>query len=176
MGADGIFGPELIELSGEASEGVYASTPRPVSSEAAADLTEQYLAVFAEDPAASFHTNAYDAYTIFVNGIEAVGTLDDEGNLVINRAALSEYVRTLTGYAGVTGEINCDGTGECITTPVGFYQVQMGEFVEIGVAGGGMMEDDMMDDDMGDDMDDDMGDDMDDDMGDDMDDDMDDEG
>ena len=164
MGADGVFGPELIELAGEASEGVYASTPRPVSSEAAEDLTNQYLEIFTEEPAASFHTNSFDAYTIFVLGIEAVGTLDDEGNLVVNRAALSDFVRTLTNYPGVTGIINCDGTGECITTPVGFYQVQMGEFVEIGMAGGGMMADDMADD-MDDDMDDDMSedDDMDDD-------------
>ena len=158
MGADGVFGPELIELAGEASEGVYASTPRPVSSDAAAALTEQYLEVFTEEPAASFHTNAFDAYTIFVMGIEAVGTLDDDGNLVVNRAALLDYVRSLTDYAGVTGLINCDGTGECITTPVGFYQVQMGEFVEIGMAGGGDSGDDM-DDDMGDDEGDDASDD-----------------
>ncbi len=150
MGADGIFGPEVIELAGEASEGVYASTPRPVSSDASAALTEQYLEVFTEEPAASFHTNSFDAYTILVMGIEAVGALDDEGNLVINRAALLDFVRTLTNYDGVTGTINCDGTGECITTPVGFFQVQMGEFVEIGMAGG-MMDDDMMDDDMDDD-------------------------
>ena len=150
MGADGIFGPELIELAGEASEGVYASTPRPVSSEASADLSAQYVEVFAEDPAASFHTNAFDAYSIFVMAIEAVGSLDDEGSLVINHADMRDFVRSLTDYAGVTGLINCDGSGECITTPVGFYQVQMGEFVEIGVAGDGMMDDDM-DDDMEDD-------------------------
>ena len=146
MGADGIFGPELIELTGEASEGVYASTPRPEDT-----LEERYLEVFGEEPAASFHTNSYDAYTILVMGIESVGALDDEGNLVVNRAALLDYVRTLSGYAGVTGTFECDGTGDCIdTTPVGFYQVQMGEFVEIAVARPDNM-DDMEDDDMDDD-------------------------
>ncbi len=186
MGADGIYGPELIELAGEAAEGVYASTPRPVSSEMATMLTEEYEEVFNEQPPASFHTNAFDAYNIFLMGIEAVGMVDDEGNLVVNRAALLDYVRSLQGYAGVTGPINCDGSGECITTPVSFYQVQNGEFMEIGMAGGMMddmhdMDDDMhdMDDDM-DGMDDDDMHDMDDDMHDmddddmhDMDDDMD---
>jgi len=131
MGADGMFGPELIELAGEASEGVYASAPVPASSEELTEFRERYIEVYGEEPPSAFNTNSYDATNILLNGIEAVGYIDDAGDLVVERAALSEYVRSAT-LSGLTGELVCDGTGECSTADVAFYQVVDGAYTLLG--------------------------------------------
>lgn len=133
MGADGLVGPEFIELAGEASEGAYASAPIPVASEDLDAIRERYIETYGEEPPGPYHPNAYDAYNIYLDAIEAVGELDDDGNLVISRSALAEYVRSFEGYEGLTGLLTADGTGETASSDVGFYQVQDGEFVQIAV-------------------------------------------
>ena len=102
MGADGIFGPEA-DRTGRRSfrRRLRLHTTRPVSSDSRVRAHRAIPgSLRTEEPAASFHTNAFDAYTILVMGIESVGTLDDEGNLVVNRAALLDYVRTLSWLRG----------------------------------------------------------------------------
>jgi branched-chain amino acid transport system substrate-binding protein len=59
--------------------------------------------------------------------------VDGDGNLVIDRAALSEYVRSISGFQGLVGEMNCDGTGECVVSDIEFVQVQDGEFAQVAV-------------------------------------------
>ena len=39
--------------------------------------------------------------------------LDEDGNLVIDRAGVREYLNGLTGYSGLIGTINCDDFGDC---------------------------------------------------------------
>jgi hypothetical protein len=58
--------------------------------------------------------------------------------LVIDRAALSEYVRNdVIEFEGLTGILTADGTGEMATAIIGFAQVQGGVFVDLDM----MMED-----------------------------------
>ncbi len=128
MGADGIFGPELIELTGSASEGVIASRPIPTSSEELDAFRQRYIDTYGEEPPSAFNTNAYDAANIILNAIEAVGVIDDRGDLVIDRAALAAYVRSAE-LDGLTGELRCVGNGECATSDVGFFIVKDGEYV-----------------------------------------------
>jgi ABC-type branched-subunit amino acid transport system substrate-binding protein/uncharacterized surface protein with fasciclin (FAS1) repeats len=144
MGADGIFGPELIDLAGESAEGVYASAPVPASSDALDAFRERYIETYGEEPPSAFNTNSYDAANLVMDAIEAVGTIDDNGDLVVERAALMDYIRSAT-LSGLTGELACDGTGECSTADVAFYQIQDGAYVQLG--GEDMSED--MSDDMG---------------------------
>lgn len=148
MGADGIQGTEVIELSGDAAEGVYASAPIATSNEALASFLERYVETYNEEPPAPFHANAYDAYNLILDGIEATATVDEDGNLVVNRAALAEYVRTFETFEGLTGELSGDGTGETFAPEqsiIAFFQVQDAEFVELIRYGG---EEEMMDEDM----------------------------
>jgi branched-chain amino acid transport system substrate-binding protein len=135
MGADGIEGTEVISLAGGAAEGIYASAPIPAASDALEDFLERYIDTYGEEPPAPFHANSYDAANIMLDAIEAVGVLDDDGNLVINRQALSEYIRSFSNYEGLTGLLNADGTGETSAADVGFFQVQDGEFVQVAVLG-----------------------------------------
>ncbi len=148
MGADGIQGTEVIELSGDAAEGVYASAPIATSNDALESFLERYVETYNEEPPAPFHANAYDAYNLILDGVEATATIDDDGNLVVDRAALAEYVRGFEGFEGLVGTLTADGTGETFSPEqsiIAFFQVEEGEFVELARFGG---EEEMMYDDM----------------------------
>ena len=67
---------------------------------------------------------------MLLDAIEAVGTIDDNGDLVIDRAALHDYIRSYD-KDGLTGPLNCDGTGECAIAQIGFYQVVDGQYVQL---------------------------------------------
>lgn len=152
MGADGIFGPELIELVGdnELVEGVYSSAPAPVSSDELDAFRTRYVETYGEEPPSAFNTNSYDATMLILDAIEAVGYIDDRGDLVIERADLAEALRSAS-IDGLTGQLVCDGMGDCATGPIAIYQVQDGEYVQIDTIApnSGDMMDDM--DDMGED-------------------------
>jgi len=135
MGADGIKGGEFPTLAGDAKEGVYASSaiPTVADQERVDALLARYVEKYGVDPTGPFQVNAYDATNMLLDAIEAVGTLDDSGNLVIDRAALSEYIRTITDFEGMSGNLNCDGTGECSAADIGIVQYQGDEEVQIAV-------------------------------------------
>jgi branched-chain amino acid transport system substrate-binding protein len=133
MGADGIRTPEFIELAGDAGEGVYASSSVGVSGDRLDEVTERYTETYETEPTGPFYPNAYDATNMFLDAIEAVGAVDDSGNLVIDRAALSEYVRSISDFDGLVGLLNCDGTGECAVSDIEFVHVENGEFVQDAV-------------------------------------------
>lgn len=144
MGADGIQGTEVVELAGDSAEGVYASAPIATSNDALESFLERYVETYNEEPPAPFHANAYDAYNLILDGIEATATIDEDGSLLIDRAALAEYVRSFEGFEGLTGELAADGSGETFSPEqsiIAFFEVQEGEFVELTRYGG---EEDMM--------------------------------
>lgn len=131
MGADGIFGPELINLAGaDIAEGVYSSAPVPASSDELDAFLERYIETYGEEPPSAFNTNSYDATNLIMDAIEAVGVINDAGELEVSRVALAEYLRSAT-LSGLTGELVCDGTGECATAGIAFYQVQDGAYVQL---------------------------------------------
>jgi branched-chain amino acid transport system substrate-binding protein len=138
MGADGIFGPELISLAGAASEGVYASRPVPVEGEALDAHNALYEETFGEAPLSAFNTNSYDATNLLLNAIEAVGVVDERGDLVVDREALAEYMDSAT-LSGLTGEVVCDVTGECSAAEIGIYQVVDGVYTRLDAMGEPMM-------------------------------------
>jgi branched-chain amino acid transport system substrate-binding protein len=135
MGADGIKGPEVIELAGDSSEGVYCSAAVSADSEELESFKERYFELYEEEPPGPYHANSYDAFNVFADAIEAVGEIDADGNLVISRAALSEYVRSFEDFEGLTGNLNADGTGETSVSDIGFYQVEDAEFGLILIMG-----------------------------------------
>jgi branched-chain amino acid transport system substrate-binding protein len=128
MSADGLVGPEYINLAGEVSEGTIASASIPTESDALDAFVARYEETYNETPPGPYHVNAYDAFNVFANAIEAVGTLNEDGDLVISRAALAEYVRSFTGHEGLTGVLNADGFGDTSSAAIGFYFVKDGVF------------------------------------------------
>ncbi len=134
MGADGINTPEFVNLAGEDGEGVYASSPVPPAGERVDEFVARYTEVYGTEPTAAFNTYSYDATIMLLDAIEATGTLDDSGNLVLSRAAIAEFIRSFgaeEAYDGLSGMLSCDGTGECATGGIGFFQVTDGAFARI---------------------------------------------
>jgi branched-chain amino acid transport system substrate-binding protein len=149
MGADGVQTNEFIDLAGEFAEGSYASAPEPPSSEALDQFVERYVETYGEEPPAPFHAYSYDAVFMFLNAIEEVGELDEDGNLVIDRQALSDAIRSAE-LDGLSGAIACDGTGECSEGDVAFFIIEEGSFTNLSAPMDDMSEDTSMEDgDMG---------------------------
>lgn len=141
FGADGWKGTEVIELAAEAAEGTIATAPVPVSATEEQEMAYNtflatYEEVYGETPLAPFHVNGYDAYYMLYAAVAAAGSLNDEGNLVVDRAALAEFLRSYGPVNGLTGTLECDGSGECIVSPTGVFQVVDGVFEQIGIATG----------------------------------------
>ncbi len=135
MGADGIVTDEFIKLSGSAAEGVYASSAIPSGGNADAvnKMLERYREKYGFDPTGPYHTQAYDAFNMILDAVEAVGEVDDAGNLTVDRAKLSEYIRSIEDFQGLSGVLNCDGTGECSAADIGIVQVQNGAFADVAL-------------------------------------------
>ncbi len=135
MGADGIKGGEYPTLAGAAAVGTYASSAIPEESDTVAEVLAKYLEKYGlEKPTGPFWPNAYDATNMILDAIEAVGTLDADGNLVIDRAALQEYIRSIKDFKGLSGVLNCDGTGECSAAKIGIIQYgEGGAEIEVAV-------------------------------------------
>jgi branched-chain amino acid transport system substrate-binding protein len=134
MGADGINTPEFVNLAGDQAEGVYASSPVPPTNEEVDAFVARYTETYGTEPTAAFNTYSYDATNILLDAIEATGSIDDSGNLVLSRAAIAEFVRSFgaeEAYDGLSGVLSCDGSGDCATGGIGFFQVQEGGFVRL---------------------------------------------
>lgn len=146
MGADGILSPEFVNLAGDAAEGVYASAPAASASEAYTEFVALYTETYGTEPTAAFHAYSYDAAMMLLDAIEATGSIDDSGNLVVSRAAVGEFIRAFgadEAYIGLSGELACDGTGECALGGIGFFQVAEGAFARLQTAAD-MMNEEMM--------------------------------
>ena len=76
----------------------------------------EVLAAFEEfygvPPSSAYWGHAYDATTLLLEAIEAASS-EKDGALVIDRAKVRAYLDGVVGYAGLTGEITCDGFGDC---------------------------------------------------------------
>jgi branched-chain amino acid transport system substrate-binding protein len=134
MGADGILSPEFVNLAGDASEGVYASAPAAAASEEYDAFVELYTETYETEPTAAFHAYSFDAALMLLSAIEETGTIDDNGNLVLSRSAIAEYIRSFgaeESVIGLSGELACDGTGECALGGIGMFQVQDGAFARL---------------------------------------------
>ncbi len=131
MGADGIQGTEVVNLSGAASEGVYATAAIPAGSPALTDFVSRYVTTYGEQPPAPYHANSYDGVNVLLDAIEAIGYVDANGDLVISRNAISAYVRSLNDFQGLTGVLNADGTGDTSVADIGIFRVENGAFVQV---------------------------------------------
>ena len=78
----------------------------------AEELLDAYQQVYGEAPAAQYWGHAYDATTLLLDAISASSELVD-GTLVIDRAGVRRWLYEVSGYAGITGTLECDAFGDC---------------------------------------------------------------
>jgi branched-chain amino acid transport system substrate-binding protein len=130
MGADGLLVASFPEATGEAAIGMYLSGPFLSSEDYSAFLAE-WDEEFGGSPPSGFHAHAYDAANILLDAIEAVAVELEDGSLVIGRQALRDAVSATEGYAGLTGVLTCNDTGDCATgEALGMYLITDAEVNE----------------------------------------------
>jgi branched-chain amino acid transport system substrate-binding protein len=132
FGPDGIKGEATIRGAGEAAEGVYASFPPELEFE---EFDAKYEELFGVKPSdlGPFHYHAADSADMIFAAIDAVAEIDGEGNLVIDREALIEALRSTENFEGRTGTLTCAENGDCGATVFVIYVVEDGEFVQVEV-------------------------------------------
>lgn len=133
---DGVYTATYLELAGDASEGTYvtfgAQVGDPEANEAFDERYEEKFGV-APDELGPFHAQAYDAATVILKALEAVATVDDAGNLSVDREALIEAVRNTESLEGLSGLITCDENGDCGSATIAVFVAEGGEWVEVEV-------------------------------------------
>lgn len=126
-----LFDTDFIARTGDAAEGLIVMRVVPPTSRLLDVFETEYVETYGEEPVTPFAAYAYDATQIILDAIEAVGEIDDSGALVIDREALNDYIRNLEGYDGLTGELNCNETGECAASVIEINVVQEGVFIPL---------------------------------------------
>jgi branched-chain amino acid transport system substrate-binding protein len=125
LGGDGVFGPGFTEIGGEAANGTLITTPflfGPSSSEAAKNFAKKFTERFGREPD-TWAALTYDAVTMALDGIRAVGT--DRNDL---RDWMAGHDSREKGFKGITGITYFDANGDCLK-PAMVAIVEGGRFV-----------------------------------------------
>jgi branched-chain amino acid transport system substrate-binding protein len=127
MGADGLLADTFPENAGSAAVGMYLSGPY-VAGAPYDEFLAKWGTKFGGVPPSGFHAMAYDAMNMFFQAVEAVAVVDADGTVHIGRQALRDYLYSLTGFPGLTGELACDVNGDCATgEALGVFQLTEAE-------------------------------------------------
>lgn len=110
MGVDGIYSDALIELGGEAVEGLMLTGffHSSSSSKETQDFISAFKEKYNEEPG-TYAAYTYDAANIVLEAMKK-GAVD--------RKAIMEYLTTLKDYKGATGVTSFDANGDCIKEPL----------------------------------------------------------
>ncbi len=119
LAADGLLVDGFMEL--EQSEGLRFSGPDvrfgTNTNESTGVSADEFLATYegnnGEAPSAAFWGHSYDATAMLLDAIDAASHVDADGNLVVDRAGVREFLNGIRGYSGIIGTINCDDFGDC---------------------------------------------------------------
>ena len=119
---DGVKDDTFIKVAGVYAEGVYATGPKDVSSNAMAiAANEAHRAAYGEDPGA-FFLNAYAAALALLNAIEQSGSTDYD--------AISNALRTKDVETPL-GSIRFDDRGDATGVGFSMYRVKDGAYYEV---------------------------------------------
>ena len=109
--------PDFFELLGSQGNGVYAAGPDFSVVRESAFYREAYLPAYRRltggDPIGVFHPAAWDAVNLLFDAVRRTAVVDPSGGLSIDREALRRALLTVKGYAGLSGRITCESSGDC---------------------------------------------------------------
>ena len=121
LGGDAWDAPELIEIGGDAANGLTFSThydPQGATTPASKGFVDLYEAKYERAPNA-FAALGYDAYMLLVDAIERAGTTDGD--------AIRDALASTDKFEGVTGWITIDADHNAVKSAV-VKTVKDGEF------------------------------------------------
>jgi len=122
LGADGLCNVALIEIGGEAVEGIYATSgfypddPTP----AVQNFVNAYKEKYGEEPD-MFAAQGYDAALIVINAIKTKGASSEE---------IREGIAATKDFPGITGKTSIDEEGDTIKDVL-ILKVEGGKFVRV---------------------------------------------
>ncbi len=134
MSDDGAYTQQYLDTAGAAAEGTYASfVAGATDPESMNVFVQKYVEKFGVEPTelGPFHGQSYDSVMVIADAIKRVGTIDGDGNLVINREELIQAIRATENLEGLTGTLTCNEIGECGAGGIQIFQVQGGEWVQV---------------------------------------------
>jgi len=112
LGGDAWDAPELIEIGGDAAEGLTFSThydPQGATTPASKQFVDLYEAKYGRAPNA-FAALGYDAYMLLVDAIERAGSTDGD--------AIRDALASTDKFEGVTGWITIDADHNAVKSAV----------------------------------------------------------
>src|SRR5512145_791645 len=128
LAGDGVQTAEFLKLSGDAAEGVYASSPGvPLDQMPQGPaFAEKYKAKFNQE-IQLYAPYAYDAMNVLLEAMKKAGSTDP-----------AKYLPELAGiqYQGVTGNISFDEKGDIKGGGISLYQAKGGKWEYIETIGG----------------------------------------
>ena len=117
---DGGFTPKLIELAGDAAEGIYASLPSVPLEQmpGGKEFSQRYAAKY-KHPIQQYAPYCYDAVNVMIASMQSAASVNPE-----------EYLPALgkITYAGVSGNIAFEKNGDLKGGAVTLYQVIQGKW------------------------------------------------
>ena len=116
IGSDSLLlaAPEVVGFYVVAPELRFEGNVNEATGKSGEQVVADYVARYGEAPTTASFVHAYDATTLLLRAIEAAAVADGE-TLYIDRARLREALSGTRGFAGLIGEISCDGFGDCGT-------------------------------------------------------------
>ncbi len=118
LAADGLLNTNYLSLP--QTRGMYFSGPdqrfgenvNESTGKTAVDFLAEYESRYGEAPAAPFWAHGYDATVLLLDAIAAASWVED-GELMIDRQGIRDYLNSVQGFQGLIGTINCDEFGDC---------------------------------------------------------------
>jgi branched-chain amino acid transport system substrate-binding protein len=98
--------------------------PKPAFAPAAA-FSATFAAANGGNLPNAYTISAYESATLLLNALADAATVNADGDVVIERGALQFAIRNQR-YAGVTGDIGCDGVGNCAHYEVNVWRLVAG--------------------------------------------------
>lgn len=122
VGGNGFNSPQVIEIAGDAADGLVVATPwfTEKEDEVVQEFVDKYKEEFGMAPD-QFAAQAYDGLYIIAEALERAGDSD--------RDKLRDALAETEGFSGVLGNISFDDVGDVVMDPV-VLTIKDGEFQE----------------------------------------------
>ena len=119
MGVDAIYSGALVDLGGEAVNGIKLTAyfSEDSDNEKSQEFVKAYQEEYGEVPG-TYAAYAYDATLIVMDAIENAGE---------DRAEIQKYISKIDGFEGATGVATFDQNGDVIKAPLRM-EIQDGKF------------------------------------------------
>ncbi len=131
ISSDGLLSRDFVTQSMEINQGMYISGPAAV--EELPSFIEEYRARYSEEPAASYHLQAYDAAMLLFDAIQKAISANSpsSGSVFIERQGVRDFLRQVNGVSGLSGTLTCSQYGDCAPPNIQIFQVKNTEFTAI---------------------------------------------